>query len=129
MSSYLTGSLAGMTKRRNSSPYPHPPTEFCRELMSKGWRRCYAERLDVVRIALAHADDASGVRIWAARAADALALEPVLAGALNRFVRSHDVQARAFRLFLAAPKDKRAGLATLFLAAAKAAAVDRLVAG
>jgi hypothetical protein len=55
-SSDLHGNLAGMTKRRSSSPYPHPPTEFCRELMSNGWRRCYAEGIDVVRLARASAD-------------------------------------------------------------------------
>ncbi len=95
--------------------------------MSKGWPRCYAERIDVVRLALKHAHERAGVQTWAARAADALANEPVVAGALHRFHGFEDVLDRAFRLFLAAPRDRRAGLATLFLALAKAEAADCLL--
>jgi hypothetical protein len=127
LSSYLTGSLAGMTKRRNSSPYPHPPTEFCRELMSKGWRRCYAEGVDVVRIALAHADDPKDIRMWSARAAKALATEPVLAGSVHRLTGEAAIAVAAFRLLVAAPQGQGMPLARFFDAAASASQMQRLL--
>jgi hypothetical protein len=116
-----------MTKRRNPSPYPHPPTEFCRELMTKGWRRCYAEGIDVVRLALAHADDPDTVATWAIRAARALSAEPVLVGAIHRLVADQAIASQAFELFIAAPKPDRAVLARFFLAAARQVRVERLL--
>ena len=124
LSSYLVGSLASMTKRRNSSPYPHPPTEFCRELMNKGWRRCYAEGIDVVRLALAHAHDPQSVRTWAARAAKALTLEPVVVGAIHQLAEE-DVAMSALLLLVAAPKGQQTGLARFTYAAMRAPRVER----
>src|SRR4051794_30076806 len=84
LSSYRRSNLAGMTKRRTSSPYPNPPTGFVRALMRVGWRRCDAEAIDIVRLALTHAREPAGARTWAVRAAKALATEPVLFGAIHQ---------------------------------------------
>jgi hypothetical protein len=127
LSSYPPGNLAGMTKRHNSSPYPHPPTEFCRELMNNGWRRCYAEAIDVTRLALAHVDDAKDIRTWAARAAKALANEPVLAGAVHRLTGDQAIAVAAFRLLIAAPQGQGLPLARFFDAAARASQMERLL--
>src|SRR3954453_13281938 len=85
LSSYPPGNLAGMTKRRNSSPYPHPPSAFVRELTKRGWRRCDAEALAIVAFCLQHADDDESLPTLARYAAAALAKEPVLAGAVMLF--------------------------------------------
>lgn len=127
LSSYPVGNLAGMTKRRNPSPYPHPPSEFCRELMSKGWRRCYAEGIDVVRLALAHAHDPQSVRIWAARAAKALTLEPVVVGAIHLLAEDGGVAMSALLLLVAAPKDQQDGLARFTHAAMRAPRLERVL--
>ena len=127
LSSYPLGSLARMTKRRNSSPYPHPPTEFCRELMSKGWRRCYAEGIDVVRLALAHAHDPQTVRTWAARAAKALTIEPVVVGAIHLLAEDGNVAMSALLLLVAAPKGQQDGLARFTYAAMRAPRLDRVL--
>ena len=116
-----------MTKRRNPSPYPHPPTEFCRELMSKGWRRCYAEGIDVVRLALAHAHDPESVRTWAARAANALTKEPVLVGAIHQLAEGGDVAMAALLLLVAAPKSQQEGLARFTYAAMRASRRERVL--
>lgn len=110
-----------MTKRRTSSPYPYPPGDFCRDLMNKGWRRCDAEAINVVRLALAHADDAKALRPWSARAATSLAKEPVLTGAVHRLTGDYAVAVAAFRLLVAAPDGQALPLARFFDAAASAA--------
>lgn len=85
-----------MTKRRTSSPYPYPPSDFVRHLTRVGWRRCDAEAIDVVRLALRNARNPNEVRSWAVRAGQALA------------------QSAAFGLLLAAPEEHKRALARLF---------------
>jgi hypothetical protein len=105
LSSYLLGSLAGMTKRRNSSPYPHPPTALVRDLTRRGWRRCDAEALQLVKYCLEHVNDDERLPLLADHAATALAKEPVLAGALMLFGQQEPVTRAASRLWRAAGED------------------------
>lgn len=95
-----------MTKRRNSTPYQQTPTSQVRALMRDGWRRCDAEAIDVVRLALTHAGDPKQSRTWAVRAAKALATEPVMLGAIHRLASEHETAGAALRLLLAAPTDQ-----------------------
>jgi hypothetical protein len=81
-----------MTKRRTSSPYPNPPSDFVRHLTRVGWRRCDA----------------------AVRAGQALAHEPVLTGAVHRLSDGDETVSAAFRLLLAAPEEHKRALARLF---------------
>ena len=95
--------------------------------MSKGWRRCYAEQIDVVRLALGHADDPKEIRTWAARATKALAHEPVLAGCVHRLAGEAAAAVSAFRLLVAAPHGQGLPLARFFDAAAAASQMERLL--
>jgi hypothetical protein len=112
-----------MTKRRR--PDLPPPTGFVRALMREGWRREDAERIDVVRLALAHADDAKEVRAWAVRAAKALSSEPVRLGAIHRIATDDEARSAAFTLMMAAPEDGRLALIRLFDGISKALAAER----
>lgn len=105
LSSYLLGSLTGMTKRRNSSPYPHPPSAFVRDLTQRGWRRCDAEALQLVKYCLEHTADSDRVPLLAGHAANALSKEPVLAGALMLFGRQEEARRPAGLLWRAAGDD------------------------
>ena len=87
-----------------------------------GWRRCDAEHVDVVRRALAHAHDPVVVRGWAARAADALEHEPVLAGAIHYLAEREGAATAAWRLLLATAPEQRLGPAAFTLAV-----MDRVV--
>lgn len=100
-------------RRRTSSPYPHPPSEFVREVMRASWRRCDAEALAMVAFCLERAAEAKvfgGLDLLAAHAAAALETEPVLAAAALRLAPRRDLWP-AFNLLLgAAPFGRRAGL-------------------
>ena len=75
-----------MTKRRrNSSPYPHPPSDYVRAVMRDGWRRCDAEALAIVAFCLGHAGERDDLGTLASFAARELRKEPVLAGAFEDF--------------------------------------------
>jgi len=95
--------------------------------MRDGWRRCDAEAIDVVRLALTHAGDPKQSRTWAVRAAKALATEPVMLGAIHRLASEHETAGAALRLLLAAPTDQGLELARFFNGAAKASVVERLL--
>ena len=95
--------------------------------MSKGWRRCYAEAIDVVRLAMDHANDTNDLRAWAARASQALSSEPVLAGAIHRLTGDQAIAVAAFGLLVAAPRGQGMPLARFFEAAARASQMERLL--
>lgn len=107
-----------MTKRRKTSPYPKPPTDFVRSLMRDGWRRCDAEGVDAVRRALGAAHDSAHVAEAARLAAAALERGPVLAGANYYLARLEGVSVSARQLFFALAPSQPLGLMH-FLATAK----------
>ena len=92
--------------------------------MRDGWRRCDAEAIDVVRLALAHGDDRDECRAWAVRAATALSSEPVRLGAVRRLADDGSASA-ALCLLMSAPADQREGLGRLVSDLSKAAYADR----
>jgi len=94
-----------MTRRRASSPYPHPPTALVRDLTQRGWRRCDAEALQLVKYCLEHVNDDERLPLLASHAATALAKEPVLAGALMLYGRQEPVMRAAARLWRSAGED------------------------
>jgi hypothetical protein len=114
LSSYLLGSLVGMTKRRNSSPYPHPPSAFVRDLTQRGWRRCDAEALAMVEFCVQHADDDESLPTLARHAATALAKQPVLAGAIMRLAPEPGTAEAVHRLWSTVRSEPRCGLAVLW---------------
>jgi hypothetical protein len=102
-----------MTNRRKSSPYPHPPSAFVRDLTSRGWRRYDAEALAIVAFCLEHADDDASLPTLARYATDALGKEPVLAGAVLLFARKPGTAYASRRLWSAASFPARYTLAML----------------
>jgi hypothetical protein len=106
-----------MTKRRNTSPYPHPPSAYVRAVMADGWRRCDAEALAIVAGCIAHAQDRASVYRLAPLAAAELRKEPVLAAAALRLAPLDDVLWPIALLGAATPPADRGPLTRLLLAA------------
>jgi hypothetical protein len=102
-----------MTKRRHSSPYPHPPSDYVRAVIRDGWRRCDAESLAIVAFCLGHASDRDGLTTLASFATRELRKEPVLAGAVLRLAPIPGVADRAHLLWCYAPTADRGPLARL----------------
>lgn len=113
-----------MTKTRTSSPYPAPPTGLVRALVRDGWRRAEAEGVQTVRDALDHASHPDA-KAWAARAAAALAKEPVRLAFLHRFADEETTPALR-QLFIAADPEHRQAIAALWFATERKGELEEL---
>ena len=106
-----------MTKRRNSSPYPYPASDYVRAVMADGWRRRDAESLALVAGCFAHARDRESVFKLAPLVAAELRKEPVLAAAALRLAPLNGVLWPVALLGSATPEADRGPLTRLLMAA------------